>query len=77
MPGEKIDKVEIYASQLPRLLNIRGDKETGQPASNISFRGIQFRNTSWYQPGNRAGYEQGALNVPGVISMEERAALQH
>ena len=70
LPGEKIGEVEVCAPRIPRLVTIRGDKETGQPARNISFRGIRFRNTSWYQSGNRAGYEQAALNVPGVISLE-------
>lgn len=70
MPGEKIGEVDIFAPHVPRLVVIRGDGETGQPARNICFRGIHFRNTSWYQPGNRAGYEQAALNVPGVISLE-------
>jgi hypothetical protein len=40
-----------------------------RPILGLTFRGIHFLNTAWHQPGERAGFEQAAMNVPAVISL--------
>jgi hypothetical protein len=63
LPDEKLKTAEIFAPGLPQLLHIRG-------AIGLTFRGIRFEHTEYFQPGDRGGHEQAALNVPGVITIE-------
>ena len=70
---ETLDDAVIVAPRIAQLLIVRGDPATGRKAANLTFQGLHFRCTSWHQPGDRAGYEQAALNVPAVISLAHAA----
>ena len=70
MQGEMLGEVEITVPRVSQLLTVRGDRETGRPVTGLAFRGLTFRNTSWHQPGDRAGHEQASRNVPAVVSFD-------
>jgi hypothetical protein len=69
-PGEDLEKAEIIAPRLSRLVSIEGTQET--PVKHLRFQGITFAHTEWLEPPDwpREGRYTGAwYDVPAAISL--------
>jgi hypothetical protein len=70
LPGEDLATADVVAPRLTQLLRVEGDVEAGRPVIGLTLRGLTFAHTEWeLPPGDRAGFEQAAANVPGVIAL--------
>jgi len=80
VPGERMDEVEVVAGRLPKLLEIdgggrwRGQGEghedlAGGGGGHLRFEGLTFAHAEWRLPDEEAGEKQGAIHVPGAITV--------
>ena len=69
-PGEDMDKIEIIAPRLPRLVNIEGTRDA--PVRHLRFEGLTFAHTEWLEPPDwpREGRYTGAwYDIPAAIRL--------
>jgi parallel beta-helix repeat protein len=70
MTGEDMNKVEVVAPMLPKLVTVRGNLETKKAAENITFRGLTFSHTDYALPTNGLADTQAAIAVRGDLLLE-------
>ena len=71
MPGDQLATSEVFAASIPQFLLIQGDADGSRSVAGLTFRGLRFEHSAWHLPGDRAGCEQAAYNVPAVITLEQ------
>lgn len=83
-PGERMDRAEIIAPRLPRLLQLRGNPMRKQWVEHLTFRNITFSHTNWITPREGNAYPQAEVNLAGAITATgarhvawENCAVQH
>jgi len=68
MPGEELEKVEVFAPRARQLVSLEGRPDEEQWVEFLRLEGLTFQHTDYdYQP--YIPY-QAAFNVPGAIHME-------
>ncbi|MCC6443165.1 MAG: right-handed parallel beta-helix repeat-containing protein [Armatimonadetes bacterium] len=91
--GEDMEKAEVIAPALSRVLLLNGKPEAGQFVEHLRFRGLTFSHAEWYFPKDAGvewfnpevgGFGQAAIGVPGTVAGEgvrqciwEKCAVAH
>ncbi len=66
MPGENPNALEITASQLPGLIELRGDVASRSPIRHVVLRGLTFCESDWLLDGGRTDF-QAAVHTAGDL----------
>ncbi len=67
MPGEDMQKAEVVAPYLTRLVDLRGDAAMGAYVESIAFRGITFSHEDWTLEPTGHSDGQAAVTVPAAF----------
>lgn len=69
LPGEEISQVEIIAPVLSKLVELTGNKQTGQFVEYLQFANLTFTHGEWYySQENKRNLGQAAEGLPGAIA---------
>lgn len=72
LPGEEIDRVEIIAPILSKIVELTGDKQTGQFVEYLRFENLIFAQVEWYYSQEKQrNLGQAGEGLPGVISANQ------
>jgi parallel beta-helix repeat protein len=76
-PDEEMNRAEVIAPLLSRLVDFQGQPENQEFVEHIGFQNLTFAHTEWYyppdfrggwpKPTNVNGFKQAAYGVPGAI----------
>lgn len=67
-PGETPDETEVIAPRLTQFISIEGEPERGRFVEHLSFDGLHFRCSDWYQP--EGGDPEGSAGDPAMAFMQ-------
>jgi parallel beta-helix repeat protein len=69
LSGEQIARSTIIAPVLSKLVNLAGDRTSGQFVEYLSFKNLTFTHGEWYySQENKRNLGQAAEGIPGTIS---------
>ncbi|HEY3321189.1 MAG TPA: right-handed parallel beta-helix repeat-containing protein [Planctomycetota bacterium] len=67
LPDEDMNKVEVVAPVLTRLLELRGDPDKGNLVQHVSFRGLTFSHEDWVLEPQGHSDAQAVVSAPAAL----------
>ncbi|MBC7288640.1 MAG: right-handed parallel beta-helix repeat-containing protein, partial [Armatimonadetes bacterium] len=67
LPGEDMEKAEVWAPVVEQFVRIIGEPSLGMPVEHITFRGLCFQHGQYVLPPQGHGDGQAAVSLPAVV----------
>jgi len=67
LPGEEMNKAEVYAPVVEKFIVLRGDPAAGKFVENVTFKGLVFHHGQWLTPPSGFEPSQAAASIEAVV----------